>query len=123
MAKTVRYIVIIISILLTASVVTNFVLWSRIDRYKLELNDLRSIPTELENEVNILRGERAEAKEKVDSLINVNEKIKGDLARNAKELQRIKSKTHEELNSAAAMSADERLDDVARRLSKVPKTP
>jgi uncharacterized coiled-coil DUF342 family protein len=89
----------------------------------MDMQNLREIPTALENEIKLLRADRDSSEAVVETLLEKIAQSDAEVEKINKELSRSKTKRNETLSNARAMSTDERLDDVAKRLSKVPKTP
>lgn len=123
MAKTALYIIIALGVLFLTSVGGNIYLWTRLERSRMDMQNLREIPTALENEIKLLRADRDSSEAVVETLLEKIAQSDAEVEKINKELSRSKTKRNETLSNARAMSTDERLDDVAKRLSKVPKTP
>ena len=123
MAKTALYIIIALGVLFLTSVGGNIYLWTRLERSRMDMQNLREIPTALENEIKLLRADRDSSEAVVETLLEKIAQSEAEVDKINKELSRSKIRRNETLSNARAMSADERLDDVAKRLSKVPKAP
>jgi uncharacterized coiled-coil DUF342 family protein len=123
MAKTALYIIIALGILFLTSVGGNIYLWTRLERSRMDIQNLREIPTALEQEIKLLRADRDSSEAVVETLLEKIAQSEAEVDKINKELSRSKTKRNETLSNARTMSADERLDDVAKRLSKVPKAP
>jgi uncharacterized coiled-coil DUF342 family protein len=123
MAKTALYIIIALGVLFLTSVGGNIYLWTRLERSRMDIQNLREIPTALENEIKLLRADRDSSEAVVETLLEKIAQSEAEVEKINKELSRSKTKRNETLSNARTMSADERLDDVTKRLSKVPKAP
>jgi predicted nuclease with TOPRIM domain len=94
-------------------------------RHKVQkvLETYQSYPTELLQEYDRIQAERDSLKKEEEKLMLQISKLEEDIELSDKNINKLKRKLDEELRRAAGMSPDERLRDVAERLSTVPKTP